>query len=74
LTHHSLAFVALSHLQDRQGLSFGKREEKLGWNAQPTTAVVFDEVRVPHSSRIGQVRRFVGCPLCVFEAARGTKK
>ncbi|KAI3430470.1 hypothetical protein D9Q98_005065 [Chlorella vulgaris] len=36
------------------GLSFGKPELKLGWNAQPTTAVVFDDVRVGDDSRVGQ--------------------
>ncbi|KAL6771382.1 hypothetical protein ACKKBG_A26155 [Auxenochlorella protothecoides x Auxenochlorella symbiontica] len=35
------------------GLSFGKREEKLGWNAQPTTAVIMDGVRVPARARVG---------------------
>ncbi len=36
------------------GLSFGKEEDKLGWNAQPTTAVMFDDVRVPEENRVGQ--------------------
>lgn len=36
------------------GLSFGKKEEKMGWNAQPTTAVMFDGVKIPESQRIGQ--------------------
>jgi len=35
------------------GLSFGKRERKLGWNSQPTTAVVFEDVRVPVVNRLG---------------------
>ncbi|KAL4422755.1 hypothetical protein ABPG75_008952 [Micractinium tetrahymenae] len=37
-----------------EGLSFGKREAKLGWNAQPTTAVMLDDVRVPEAMRLGQ--------------------
>ena len=36
------------------GLSFGKKEEKLGWNAQPTTAVMFDQVNVPKESLLGE--------------------
>lgn len=36
------------------GLSFGKNEEKLGWNASPTAAVIFDGVRIPGSNRVGQ--------------------
>jgi alkylation response protein AidB-like acyl-CoA dehydrogenase len=40
--------------QGTPGLSFGKRERKMGWNAQPTTLVTFDNVRVPKSNLIGQ--------------------
>lgn len=36
------------------GLSFGAEEKKMGWNAQPTRAVVFDGVRVPVGNRLGQ--------------------
>ena len=36
------------------GLSFGLEEKKMGWNAQPTRAVVFDGVRVPVGNRLGQ--------------------
>ncbi len=35
------------------GLSFGKAEEKLGWNAQPTCAVMMDNMRVPAASLLG---------------------
>jgi len=35
------------------GLSFGKNEEKMGWRAQPTAMVNFDDCRVPASNRIG---------------------
>jgi alkylation response protein AidB-like acyl-CoA dehydrogenase len=37
-----------------EGLSFGVKERKLGWNAQPTASVHFDNVRVPADNRIGQ--------------------
>jgi len=37
-----------------KGLSFGKKEKKLGWNSQPTTAVIFENCRVPVENRIGQ--------------------
>lgn len=43
-------------LQGAKGLSFGKPESKMGWNAQPTTAVMFDGVRVPADAMVGQVR------------------
>jgi alkylation response protein AidB-like acyl-CoA dehydrogenase len=35
------------------GLSFGAQEKKMGWNAQPTAQVNFDECRVPVENRIG---------------------
>ncbi|CCG08658.1 acyl-CoA dehydrogenase family protein [Pararhodospirillum photometricum] len=36
------------------GLSFGKSEAKMGWNSQPTAAVMFDGVRVPVANRLGE--------------------
>ena len=36
------------------GLSFGKPEKKLGMNCDVTTTVMFDDVRVPASHRIGE--------------------
>jgi alkylation response protein AidB-like acyl-CoA dehydrogenase len=35
------------------GLSFGKKERKMGWNSQPTAQVLFDNCRVPAANRIG---------------------
>ncbi|MBV8801126.1 MAG: isobutyryl-CoA dehydrogenase [Alphaproteobacteria bacterium] len=35
------------------GLSFGKKEKKMGWNSQPTALVNFDNCRVPVANRIG---------------------
>ena len=35
------------------GLSFGANERKMGWNAQPTRAVIFDNCRVPASQLVG---------------------
>ncbi len=36
------------------GLSFGAPERKLGWNASPTAQVIFDNVRVPVTNRVGE--------------------
>lgn len=36
------------------GLSFGKQEHKLGWKSQPTSAVIFENCRVPVANRIGE--------------------
>ncbi|GGG00936.1 acyl-CoA dehydrogenase [Rhodococcoides trifolii] len=35
------------------GLSFGANEKKMGWNAQPTRQVVFEDVRVPAADMLG---------------------
>jgi alkylation response protein AidB-like acyl-CoA dehydrogenase len=39
---------------DTPGLSFGANERKMGWNAQPTRAVMFENVRVPAANRLGE--------------------
>ncbi len=39
--------------KDTPGLSFGAQEKKLGWNAQPTAQVNFDDCRVPVANRVG---------------------
>jgi alkylation response protein AidB-like acyl-CoA dehydrogenase len=36
------------------GLSFGKKEKKLGWNSQPTAMVLFENCRVPAANRLGE--------------------
>lgn len=36
------------------GVSFGKNEEKMGWNAQPTRAISFENARIPARYRIGE--------------------
>ncbi|MDR0251956.1 MAG: isobutyryl-CoA dehydrogenase [Brucellaceae bacterium] len=40
--------------KDAAGLSFGANEKKMGWNAQPTRTVMFDNVRIPAENLIGQ--------------------
>ncbi|KAM4652578.1 isobutyryl-CoA dehydrogenase, mitochondrial [Discoglossus pictus] len=35
------------------GLSFGKKEKKVGWNSQPTRAVIFEDCTVPATNRLG---------------------
>jgi len=36
-----------------KGLSFGKKEKKMGWNCQPTRAVIFEDCEVPVENVIG---------------------
>jgi hypothetical protein len=38
---------------DADGISYGRKEEKMGWNCQPTRTISFDNVRVPVGNRIG---------------------
>ncbi len=35
------------------GLAFGAQEKKMGWNSQPTAAVILDGCRVPAGNRLG---------------------
>lgn len=35
------------------GLSFGQKERKMGWNSQPTRAVIFEDCLVPVANRLG---------------------
>ena len=36
------------------GLSFGAQERKMGWNAQPTAIVQFDDCRIPAQNLLGK--------------------
>ena len=40
--------------KDAPGLSFGAQEKKMGWNAQPTAIVSFDDCRVPAANLLGE--------------------
>jgi len=35
------------------GVSYGKKEEKMGWNSQPTRTISFDNVLIPAAARLG---------------------
>ena len=39
---------------DAQGISYGRKEEKLGWNSQPTRGVTFEGVRIPAGNLLGR--------------------
>ncbi|MGB6115653.1 MAG: acyl-CoA dehydrogenase family protein, partial [Comamonas sp.] len=45
------AFAVPAHLS---GISYGKKEHKMGWNSQPTRTISFDNVRLPASHRLGR--------------------
>ncbi|WP_377811775.1 isobutyryl-CoA dehydrogenase (plasmid) [Azospirillum sp. A29] len=40
--------------KDTPGLSFGANEHKMGWNAQPTRAVILEDARIPATALLGQ--------------------
>ncbi len=39
---------------DTQGVEYGKAEEKMGWNAQPTRLISFEDVRIPAHNLLGK--------------------
>ncbi|ARU16083.1 acyl-CoA dehydrogenase family protein [Croceicoccus marinus] len=39
--------------KDMEGVSFGAQEKKLGWNSQPTAALILDRVKVPKENIVG---------------------
>ena len=39
---------------DAAGISYGKKEEKMGWNSQPTRTISFDNVRIPADHLLGK--------------------
>lgn len=39
---------------DLSGIAYGKKEDKMGWNSQPTRTIHFDQVRIPRSHLLGQ--------------------
>lgn len=39
---------------DAPGISYGKKEHKMGWNSQPTRTINFDNVRIPAANLLGK--------------------
>ena len=39
---------------DAPGIHYGKKEQKMGWNSQPTRQINFDGVRIPADHLLGQ--------------------
>ena len=48
------AFVALAVPANTPGVSYGQPEQKMGWLAQPTRTVHFDDVRLPLNHRLAE--------------------
>ncbi|WP_028303763.1 acyl-CoA dehydrogenase family protein [Oceanospirillum maris] len=39
---------------DAEGVHYGKAEEKMGWNSQPTRLITFEDVRIPARNILGK--------------------
>lgn len=57
---------------DAPGLSFGKKERKMGLRASPTVELILDGVRVPHHSRIGDEGTGFRCAMAALDSGRIT--
>ncbi len=38
---------------DAEGVSYGRKEDKMGWNSQPTRTISLDDVKIPERYRLG---------------------
>ena len=43
--------------KDTAGVSFGTPERKLGWRAQPTCDVLFENVKIPKTYLLGDLAK-----------------
>ena len=55
--------------KETPGLSFGANERKMGWNAQPTRQVIFEDARVGADALLGAEGNIAACSLGGAEAA-----
>ncbi|MDG2525008.1 acyl-CoA dehydrogenase family protein [Stenotrophomonas sp. HITSZ_GD] len=39
---------------DAKGISYGRKEDKMGWNSQPTRGITFESVRIPAGHLLGK--------------------
>lgn len=51
-SHHGISCLLVE--KNTPGLSFGKKERKLGWNSSPTTMVFFENCKVPITNLVGK--------------------
>jgi alkylation response protein AidB-like acyl-CoA dehydrogenase len=56
--------------KDTPGMSFGVNEKKMGWNAQPTRAVILEGVRVPVANRLGAEGKGFGIAMAGLDGGR----
>ena len=51
--HKTKGITCLVVEKGTPGVSFGKPEKKLGWNASPTAQLIFEDAEVPVANRVG---------------------
>src|SRR3989344_4404889 len=56
---------------DAPGISYGKKEQKMGWNSQPTRTISFDNVRIPADHLLGREGGRIKIATCSVGAAQG---
>jgi alkylation response protein AidB-like acyl-CoA dehydrogenase len=61
---------AFAVMKDTPGLSFGTLEKKMGWNAQPTRQVIFEDCKVQVANRIGEEGRGFGFAMRGLDGGR----
>jgi alkylation response protein AidB-like acyl-CoA dehydrogenase len=61
---------AFAVMKDTPGLSFGANEKKMGWNAQPTRQVIFDNCKVPVANLVGELGRGFRFAMCGLDGGR----
>jgi alkylation response protein AidB-like acyl-CoA dehydrogenase len=61
---------AFAVMKDTPGLSFGANEKKMGWNAQPTRQVIFDNCKVPVANLVGEPGRGFRFAMCGLDGGR----
>lgn len=54
------------------GLSFGKKEKKMGLRASPTVELILDDVRLPEAARIGPEGFGFTCAMAALDSGRIT--
>lgn len=64
--------TALMVERDRPGVSIGKTEDKVGMRLSNTTEVVFENVRVPASNRLGEEGKGFKIAMQTLDASRPT--
>ncbi|HEY8160719.1 MAG TPA: acyl-CoA dehydrogenase family protein [Methylocystis sp.] len=52
------------------GLTLGQNERKMGWNAQPTRAVIFDDCRAPAENMLGPEGRGFAMAMAALDGGR----